>query len=409
MSVYEINQARLFKTLEELAQVGRTRDGSSCRLAFTESDFQGRALVTDWMEQAKLTVRRDPLGNTVATRAGREPDLPAVMTGSHIDTVRTGGPLDGSLGVLAGLEIIRTLNEQGVETRRSIEVGFFSNEEGSRFAPDMMGSLVYVGDFDLQTARTMTDADGTCVGDAIDALGFAGSAPLPGPVPHAFLELHIEQGPVLDNEKMEIGVVTSVQGIRWQKLLLSGVSNHAGTTPMSQRHDAGYAAARIATLVRDLTLEIGPPMVGTVGHMRLGPSLVNVVPNHVEMTVDLRHVEDDLLTQVEEHFNHEAAAICNREGVALEIQRMATFAPFHFESDLVECVRAAATARGLRHMDLVSGAGHDAQIHGRRAPAAMIFVPSVDGISHNPAEHTEPSHIAAGANLLLDVMLDLAE
>ncbi len=409
MSPYEINGDRLLDTLQTLAQIGRTEDGSTCRLAFTKSDFDGRSQVIEWMKQAKLTVRTDALGNTVGTRAGREPNLPAVMTGSHIDTVRTGGPFDGSLGVLAGLEIIRTLNDQRAETRRSIEVGFFSNEEGSRFAPDMMGSLVYVGDFSLDTARSMTDTNGVEVGEAVDALSFSGSARIPGPVPHAFIELHIEQGPVLDTAQMEIGVVTSVQGIRWQKLVLSGVSNHAGTSPMSQRQDAGYAAARIAVLVRDISREIGPPMVGTVGHMRLSPSLVNVVANHVEMTVDLRHVDDALLTQTEERFNEEARAICNREGVGIQIERMATFAPFHFEPTLVELVRATATVRGLRHIDLVSGAGHDAQIHGRRAPAAMIFVPSVNGISHNPAEHTEPQHLVAGANLLLDLIRDLAE
>ncbi|MEE2750945.1 MAG: Zn-dependent hydrolase [Myxococcota bacterium] len=408
MPSFEINENRLLDALQTLAQIGRTQDGSTCRLAFTEADFNGRAQVIAWMEEAELTVRTDALGNTVGTRAGRDPDLPAVMTGSHIDTVRTGGPFDGSLGVLAGLEIIRTLNDRGIETRRPIEVGFFSNEEGSRFAPDMMGSLVYVGDFSVETARAMTDAKGVSVGDAIDTLNFSGSAPIPGPIPHAFLELHIEQGPVLDNAEMDIGVVTSVQGIRWQKLTLSGVSNHAGTTPMSQRQDAAYAAASIATLVRDLVLEIGAPMVGTVGHMRLSPSLVNVVANQVEMTVDLRHVDDDLLTHTETRFNELAASICQREGVALEIERMATFAPFHFEPALVEQVRSAAISRGLAHADLVSGAGHDAQIHGRRAPAAMIFVPSVDGISHNPKEHTEAKHLVAGTNLLLDLILDLA-
>jgi len=404
----EICGPRLLTRIAELARVGGLEGGGCCRLALTEADKAGRAQVVAWMRELGMDVRVDALGNTVGRRAGRRDDLPAVMTGSHIDTVRTGGIYDGSLGVLAGLEIIQSLHEAGHQTEHPLEVGFFTNEEGSRFAPDMMGSLVYVGDLAVDAARAAQDAEGVSVGDALDSLGLAGDAPVPGPAPHAFVELHIEQGPVLDREGVDIGVVTAVQGIRWQKLTLTGVSNHAGTSPMSMRADAVYVAARITTMVRELTAEVGAPMVGTVGHMAVRPNLVNVVANHVELTTDLRHVDAAVLVQAEATCNARIAEICAVEGVGLQTERLASFDPFSFDPATVGRVRAAAAARGLSHRDMVSGAGHDAQIHGRVAPAAMVFVPSVGGISHNIEEHTEDHHLVAGAQVLMDVMLGLA-
>ncbi len=404
-----IDGLRLLARLQSLGAIGALPGGGVCRLAFSAEDQAGRALVTGWMAELGLQVRVDPIGNIIGRRAGRDDGLPAVMTGSHIDTVRTGGNYDGNLGVLAGLQVIETLNAREITTLRPLEVAIFSNEEGCRFPPDMMGSLVYVGDLSLAEARAITDTAGVAAGDACLAIGQAGGASLPGATPHAFVELHIEQGPVLDAEKLDVGVVTAVQGISWQRFFFRGVSNHAGTCPMAMRHDAGFVAATIACEVRAMTQRYAGAMVGTVGVLQLGPNLVNVVPNQVEMTVDLRNTDGAELARAEADLDAFVTAVCGAEGVTFRKERMARFEPHTFDPAVAALITEHAGALGLQHKPMVSGAGHDAQIIGRRCPAGMIFVPSVNGISHNVEEHTDAHHLIAGADVLLRTLVSLAE
>ncbi|MCO4761392.1 MAG: Zn-dependent hydrolase [Myxococcales bacterium] len=402
-----IDGLRLLAKIEQLGAIGALPGGGVSRLAFTKEDGLGRAQVREWMTELGLAVRMDALGNVIGRRAGEADHLPAVMTGSHIDTVATGGKYDGNLGVLAGLEVIETLNDRGITTLRPLEVGFFSNEEGSRFAPDMMGALVYMGDMSLADACASVDNDGVSVGEALASIDQVGDAQIPGPTPHAFVELHIEQGPILDKERLDIGAVTAVQGISWQRFTFYGVSNHAGTCPMSMRHDAGYVAAEVTRKVRQMTRH-SPDSVGTVGVINMHPNLVNVVPNRVEMTVDLRHVDEAELVEAEAVLLAFVAATCEAEGVTFRTDRLARFQPHTFSPAVTGLIAEHAAELGLSHRLMSSGAGHDAQIIGRKCPAGMIFVPSVDGISHNIKEHTEPHHLIAGADVLLRTMVSLA-
>ncbi len=330
------------------------------------------------------------------------------MMGSHIDTVATGGRYDGNLGVLAGLEVIETVLSSGLQLDRPLAVGFFTNEEGSRFAPDMMGSLVYVGGLPLERALATVGIDGAVLADDLDRIGYRGSAPVPGAVPHAFVELHIEQGPVLEAEGCRIGVVEGVQGISWTELTIEGQSNHAGTTPMNLRRDPGYGAARIATFVRDLAIELGGAQVGTVGALTLEPNLVNVVAARAVMTIDLRNTDESVLAEAEARLQDFVVEVAAAEGVEIASRTLARFAPVEFAPEMIESIEQSAAHLGLSSRRLPSGAGHDAQMLARVCPTAMVFVPSVGGVSHNPAEHTEPDDIEAGANVLLSTVLRLA-
>lgn len=399
---------RLLADLSALAEVGSTGDGGNCRLALTDEDAGGRELVVGWMRSLGLDVRVDRVGNVVAIRAGSDPDAAPVMTGSHIDTVRTGGRYDGTLGVLAGLEVVRALDDAGVTTRRPLAVAFFTDEEGSRFAPDMLGSLVYVGGMGLEDALDVTGIDGARLGDELDRIGWAGEAPVPGPAPYAFVELHIEQGPVLEEADVAIGTVTGVQGISWQEITLAGQSNHAGTTPMRLRRDPVYVAAQIVTYVRRLARETDG-LRGTVGRLCLHPDLVNVVPATATLTVDLRHTSDGELSLAERRLAQFVDDTARREQVSVTSTRsLARFAPVAFDETVVALVEAAAGKRGLSTLRMPSGAGHDAQVLARVCPTGMIFVPSRAGVSHNPAEHTDPEHLEAGASVLLDTLVELA-
>lgn len=407
LSTLRIDGPRLHRQIAELAKIGAIPGGGVCRLALTDADREGRDQVVAWMRALGLQVRVDGIGNVVGVRPGRE-DLPPVVTGSHIDTVRTGGILDGNLGVLAGLEVCATLDDAGVTTRRPLAVAFFTNEEGARFAPDMMGSAVQQGALPLEVALATVGIDGKSVGDELRRIGYAGPAPC-ALAAHAYVELHIEQGPVLDREGITIGAVTGVQGISWSEVTLHGVSNHAGTTPIALRRDAGLVAAEIAVFLRRLALELGHPQVATVGALTLTPNLINVVPNKAVLTLDLRNTDEAILQQAEARAFAMVEELAAREGVRASRRSLARFAPVAFDAAIVAQVEAHARALGHSVRRMPSGAGHDAQMFAPNCPSGMIFVPSVEGISHNVAERTAPEHLEAGANVLLQTLLELAE
>src|SRR5882757_2859480 len=403
-----LSSSHLLGSIEALAAIGAIDGGGCARLALTDEDRVGRDLVVGWMKALGLAVTVDAIGNVTGLRAGRE-KLAPVMTGSHIDTVRTGGRYDGNYGVLAGLEVVRALNEAKLVTRRPIAVAFFTNEEGARFQPDMMGSLVYAGGIGLNEAYAAVDKDGVSVGDELRRIGYLGAAK-PGTLkPHAFLELHIEQGPILDEEKVQIGVVESVQGISWVEYTVTGVSNHAGTTPMRLRRDAGYLAASVNLFARKLAWEMGGNQVATVGALSLRPNLINVVPNRAVFAVDLRNTDEAKLKEAEARVAAHVAEVAKAERVEVEAKALARFEPVIFEVALVDRVEHHAKALTLSTRRMPSGAGHDAQMMQRICPTAMIFVPSVAGLSHNVKEHTEVADLAAGAQVLMNLMLELAE
>ncbi|WP_395714871.1 Zn-dependent hydrolase [Reyranella sp.] len=403
-----LDEGRLLAALDALAGIGAIEGGGCARLALSDEDKAGRDLVVGWMKALGLTVQIDAIGNVIGLRAGREAVAP-IMTGSHIDTVRTGGRYDGNYGVLAGLEVVRALNAAGVTTRRPIAVAFFTNEEGARFQPDMMGSLVYAGGLGLNEAYAAVDKDGQSVGDELRRIGYVGAARPGAMQPHAFVELHIEQGPILDEEKVQIGVVESVQGISWTEYTVTGISNHAGTTPMRLRRDAGYLAASVNLFARRLAWEMGGNQVATMGALALRPNLINVVPNRAVFAVDLRNTDEDKLKQAEAAVTAHIAEVARDERVEVEARVLARFEPVVFDAALVDRVEHHARALSLRTRRMPSGAGHDAQMMQRLCPTAMIFVPSVAGLSHNVKEHTEAADLAAGAQVLLNLMVELAE
>ena len=405
---------RLAARLDELGTIGAVRgdDGSwgCARLALTDADRHGRDLVVQWMRDLGMSVSIDAIGNVVAVLPGTDPLAAPVMTGSHIDTVRTGGRFDGNLGVLAGLEVVETILAAGVRTVRPIAVAFFTDEEGARFQPDMLGSLVYVGGLSLEEALDVRAADDHArLGDELERIGYAGPTPCPAAAaPHAFVELHIEQGPVLEDEGVTIGVVTGVQGISWTELTITGQSAHAGTTPMRLRRDPGVVAAAINVGVRGIASEMGGSQVATVGRCEFTPNLVNVVPSKVVLTVDLRNTDETLLQEAERRFVALCESLAANEGVSIERRTLARFEPVDFDATMIDRVEAHAQSLGLTHMRMPSGAGHDAQMLARVCPTSMIFVPSVNGLSHNIAEFTATADLQAGADVLLRMVLELA-
>jgi N-carbamoyl-L-amino-acid hydrolase len=399
-----IDADRLSRRIDELARIGALEGGGVCRLALTDDDRKGRDLVCRWMQELGLEITVDRIGNVVGIRKGEEQGDP-VMTGSHIDTVATGGPYDGNLGVLAGLEVVQTLNDAGISTKHPIAVAFFTNEEGARFAPDMMGSGVHQGALDLDEMLAVKGIDSKTVNDQLSAIGYAGETAVGGFRAHSYVELHIEQGPVLEQEDVLVGAVTGVQGISWTEYTISGTSNHAGTTPMQFRHDPGYVAAQISVEIRRLAAEIGNGQVGTVGQINLNPNLINVIPRQAVITVDLRNIDEALLQQAEMKLQTYIDDIATAEGVQIESRTLARFEPVAFDPEMISLVEQTAQSLGFSCMQMPSGAGHDAQMFAPNCPTSMIFVPSEGGISHNVREHTEPEQLAAGANVLLQVML----
>ena len=407
ISELRIDGKRLCGRISELAGIGTIEGDGVCRLALGDEDRAARDLVCDWMRQLGMRVSVDRIGNVVAIRDGREDSAP-VMTGSHIDSVATGGRYDGTLGVLAGLEVIASLNDAGIVTRRPLAVGFFTNEEGARFAPDMMGSGVHQGALDLDEMLASVGIDGTRLGDELQRIGYAGETGVGTFRAHCFVELHVEQGPVLEQEGLAIGAVTGVQGISWTEYRIDGTSNHAGTTPMHLRHDAGYVAAAIAVEARRIATDMGRSQVATVGAIELQPNLVNVIPRQATMTVDLRNMEENLLQDAERRLSAFVDEIGKREGVHISQRSLARFQPVAFDDGMIAAVEETAGSLGFSCRRMPSGAGHDAQMFAPNSPTAMIFVPSKDGISHNVAEYTAPHELEAGANVLLQVMLDRA-
>lgn len=409
-----VDRDRLWRRIEALGEIGALHgpngEHGSSRLALTDADRDGRDLVVSWMRDLGLDVGVDAIGNVFATWPGTDPGATAVMTGSHIDTVGTGGRFDGVLGVLAGLEVVETLMTAGVRPRRPITVAFFTDEEGARFPPDMLGSLVHVGGMALEEALDVRAVDDDArLGDELARIGYAGPLPCPAAVaPHCFVELHIEQGPVLEDAGVTIGVVTGVQGISWTELTISGRSAHAGTTPMRLRRDPAYAAAVITTFVRDLTRRLGGAQVGTVGRIAVHPNLVNVVPSSVTITVDLRNTDDEVLRDAERRLAELCDQVAADEGVTIERRPLARFEPVEFDPGMVDGVERHARALGHSTMRLPSGAGHDAQMLARVCPTSMIFVPSANGSSHNIAEYTAPDFVGAGADVLLAVIAEHA-
>ena len=405
----KISSERLYQSLMDLAKIGATEKGGNCRLALTTLDGQGRDLVTGWMRDAGMQVSVDQVGNVFARRPGRDNARPPVMTGSHIDTQPTGGRFDGCFGVLAGLEVVRALNDAQVQTEAPIEVVIWTNEEGTRFTPVMMGSGAFVGKFSLASILDAQDKDGKRVGDELEAIGYAGKEPLGEHPVGAYFEAHIEQGPILEHEQKTIGVVTGSLGLRWYDITVTGMEMHAGPTPMPIRQDALYAATFIMQDVVQNALDHAPHGRGTVGSATVHPSSRNVIPGKVTFTVDIRHADADELEKMRQRLLATCQAIGDKHRVDIEIKEVSYFPPTPFDTDMVDTVREATRASGYPHMDIVTGAGHDAVYLAGVAPTAMIFVPCKDGISHNEIEDAKPEDLGAGAQVLLHAMLRKAQ
>jgi len=400
-----IKGGRLFASLMEMAEIGATPKGGCCRLALTDLDKQARDLFVGWCADAGCTVRIDAVGNIFARRPGRDNGLPPVMAGSHLDTQPTGGKFDGVLGVLAGLEVVRTLNDHGVETEAPVEVCVWTNEEGTRFAPSMMGSGVFSGDLDLSAVKAMEDAKGITVGEELHRLGAAGDA-VDGPR-HvgAYFELHIEQGPVLEAEDTVIGVVTAANGQAWCDITVTGQEAHAGPTPMGRRRDALVAASRIVQEINRIGRAHPPHGAATVGAMEVRPNSRNVIPGEVFFTVDLRHPDAKDLAAMKAALASTCRDLARDTGMEIAIAQVMDLEPTHFNQGCINSIREGAELCGLSHMDIVSGAGHDAINISHIAPAGMIFVPCKDGISHNEIEDASLEHCAAGCDVLLQAVL----
>ncbi|MFJ3307509.1 Zn-dependent hydrolase [Streptomyces sp. NPDC086549] len=411
-----VNGDRLWRSLMDLAEIGAYDDDRTGlrgvnRLALTDADAAGRRRVIGWMEEAGLTVRIDRMGNIYGRREGTDPTAAPVLTGSHIDSVATAGAFDGCLGVLGGIEVVRTLKERGISTRHPIEVGVFTEEEGVRFGTDMLGSAVAAGRLTLAYAHGLTDRDGLTLGGELVRTGFAGPARVRLDRPHAYVECHIEQGPVLAENDVPVGVVTGVQSISWQEITINGRAAHAGTTPTHLRADAALAAAQIVVHVRSM-VDSGAygDLRATVGHLTVHPDLTNIVPARAEMTVDLRNPDDAHMARAEQDL---AAFLSDlesgRPGLTLTSRRMARTAHVPFDEEVQKVIAQAADDHGLSHMSLLSGAGHDAQEIAALCPTAMIFVRGeYDGISHNPREYSTPEACTYGVNVLATTLLRLA-
>jgi N-carbamoyl-L-amino-acid hydrolase len=404
-----INGERLWDSLMEMAKIGPGIAGGNNRQALTDEDAAGRVLFQGWCEGAGLSMGLDRMGTMFARREGTDPSLPPVYVGSHLDTQPTGGKYDGVLGVLAGLEVIRTLNDTGIKTRHPIVVVNFTNEEGARFAPPMVASGVFAGVHTLDWAYARTDAEGKTLGDELKRIGWAGDEEVGARPMRAFFELHIEQGPILEAEEKDIGVVTHGQGLNWLQITLTGRESHTGSTPMPMRVNAGLGMARITQLVDEIAWNHAPLAVGAVGHCDVYPNSRNIIPGKAVFTVDFRHPDKTVIDAMEAELRDGARAIAEAIGLGLDIEQVGGFDPVAFDPGCVAAVRAAAERLGYSHRDLVSGAGHDACWISRVAPTAMVMCPCVGGLSHNEAEEISPEWARAGAEVLMHAVLETAE
>lgn len=403
-----LNAKVLLEQVHSLGEIGLDlQNGGRTRIALSDAEKAGRDRLVQWMRALDLDVRIDRIGNIFGTlRSPSDTGAQApLMIGSHIDTVAHAGALDGCYGVLAGLAVVRALREAGRLPARSITIGAFTNEEGARYQPDMMGSLVYAGGLDVAEALATIGTDGTCLGDELARIGYAGDLEPGAIVPHEYLELHIEQGPILEAENTLIGVVENLQGISWQRVTIQGSANHAGTTPTRLRHDAGYVAAAVVTALRQIACDSNGTTLATVGCMAFEPNLINVIPRKAEFTVDLRDPDEDRLLAAEQGLSAFLRNIAVAEGVQISTERLARFQPVTFDAGLVEAIASSAERLGFSYRRMSSGAGHDAQMIARICPAAMIFVPSRGGVSHNPREHTDDDQLIKGVEVLLDVVI----
>lgn len=404
-----INERRLLDRIGKLGQIGKDLDGKRTRLAADDAEKLGRDAVVAWMREAGLRVETDYIGNIFGIweteeNKGQEP----VMTGSHIDTVINAGQYDGCYGVLAGIEVIQSLKEAGVKTARPMAVAAFTNEEGVRYSPDMMGSLVYAGGMSAADACASVGIDGTVLGEELKRIGYAGTVEPGFLKPHAFVELHIEQGPILDAEGYDIGAVENLQGISWQQITIEGAQNHAGTTPISYRHDAGVAAAKVITFMRERCLKSNGKTVSTTGCIAFEPNAVNVIPSKAVFTVDVRNPDEAALQAEEKALADYLVELEKTDGVKITTERLSRFKPVLFDEGIVKLVEKYAGERNLRCRRMTSGAGQDAQNMALLCPTAMIFSPSVKGISHNPKEYTKDEDLIRCARVFMDVMSDLA-
>ena len=405
----QINGERLWDSLMQMAQIGATPKGGSCRLALTDLDREARDLFIRWAQETGCQVTIDRLGNIFARRSGLRDDLPPVLTGSHLDTQPTGGRFDGVFGVLAGLEMLRTLRETNQTHIRPIEVVVWTNEEGSRFAPGMVPSGVFAGIHTLDEALQLKDADGLTLGDELQRIGYAGQTPVGGRKIHAFFEAHIEQGPILEANDITIGVVTHANGQHWYELTLQGTEAHAGPTPMNRRQDALLGAARIVEMVNALGHQHAPHACATVGMLNVHPNSRNVIPGRTFLTIDIRHPHPETLALLDQTIRTRVEEIAKQSQLEAQLDEIMHFDPLPFEESCVASVELAAEQCGYPHQNIVSGAGHDACNLAKMTPTGMIFIPCIDGISHNETEDAKPTWITAGGNVLLHTVLHKAQ
>ncbi len=404
-----INADRLWDSIHAMAEIGPGIAGGSNRQTLTDEDGEGRKLFQKWCEEAGCTMGVDQMGNMFMTRPGSDPDALPVYVGSHLDTQPTGGRYDGVLGVLAGLEIVRSLNDLNIKTRHPIVVTNWTNEEGTRFAPAMMASGVFAGILEQEEIYNHEDAEGKKFGDELERIGWKGEEETGARKMHAFFELHIEQGPILEAEEKDIGVVTHGQGLSWTQITITGKDSHTGSTPMPMRKNAGLGMARILQMVDEIAWSHKPDAVGAAGHIDVYPNSRNVIPGKVVFTVDLRSPQLAVIEDMEKRLDEGAREICKDMGLGIEIEKVGGFDPVEFDENCVNAVRNAAERLGYSHRNIVSGAGHDACWINRMAPTAMVMCPCVDGLSHNEAEDISKEWAQAGADVLFHAVIETAE
>ncbi len=400
MSTGSIDSRRFRERFDEFSAIGATEAGGVDRPSLSEANERARDTLVEWFREAELTVTIDEMGNIFGRREGSDPDADPVMFGSHIDSQYNGGRYDGVVGVLGALEVIESLNDRGVVTDRPLEIVAWSNEEGVRFQPDMLGSGVYTGVFDLEYAYEREDKNGTTFGEELERIGYKGDRPCEPDDVHCYFELHVEQGPFLEQAGLSIGVVEGVFGFSWLDVRFEGQANHAGPTPMDMRHDAFVATAEVTRAVRSITATGGADLVGTVGSVDVWPNAINVIPERVEFTIDFRSYDNGAVDAAVDRIREEVEWAADREGLEYEIEEIMRVDADPFDDDCIETVASAAEASGYEYTRLVSGAGHDANYLNTVAPTSMIFVPSVDGISHRESEYTEWEDVVAGTDVL---------